>query len=520
VGRADGGRLAARRAAPPGREGETPREGGAEGGRAMTATAQPSANGAAVSDQEVRARLRRDAEAEEAVAARYRRDAAANPRDANSLNIVAGLKEANAARYRRVIEGGRGADPQTYDLALWAVQRQAPPRAGRGAGAAVPAAGDAGGYQFEVLDAARFDAKDYRVEWLVKGLAARLLPCVAGGPRKALKTSLLLDLALSLGAGAPFLGRFEVPKVCRTAFLSAESGPWALQETARRVCAAKGVRLAAADVLFGFDLPHLASPKDLEEFGDGLAGCAAEVVVLDPLYVALLCGEEARYLEASNLFDMGPLLRRVAQVCLDAGCTPVLAHHSVKRLANPNDPLDMEDLAFAGIQEFMRQWVLINRREPFDPDRPGSHRLWVGVGSSLGVSKLLAVDVEEGELLDDFGGRKWEVTVQGGGEARRSAAEQLEAERGRRQKEEARGDGSAVLVKLDELARGDEFIGYARLQAAARLSRDRMTRAVLDLVRDGVVEEGRAETWKGRNNKVKGTCHGLRRTNRTNRSTG
>jgi replicative DNA helicase len=487
----------------------------------MTAAAQLSANGAAP-DREVRAELRRMSEELEAHARRYRRDAAADPRKANDLNIVAEQNEAHAARFRRALEGGRDADPGAWDGALRHAQHRERERAGH-AGDAAP--DGAGGYRFEVLDAAHFDAKDYRVEWLVKGLAARLLPCVVGGPRKALKTSLLLELALSLGSGQPFLGKFAVPQTRRVVFLSAESGQWALQETARRICAAKGIRLADADVRFGFDLPQLSNPQHLDELAGGLANCAAEIVVIDPLYMALLAGESAKYLEASNLFDMGPLLRRVAQTCTGANCTPFLAHHSVKRLANPNDPLEMEDLAFAGIQEFMRSWLLINRREPFDPDRPGSHRLWVTAGSAIGVSRLLAVDVEEGELRDDFTGRRWEVAVQGGGAARQGAAEQKEAQRDRREKEETRGDGTTVLLKLDELAglpglaTDDGFVGYAEVRDAARLSRARMTRAVLELVRDGAIEEGRAVSRKGKNKKVEVACNGIRRTKRTKRPT-
>ena len=67
-------------------------------------------------------------------------------------------------------------------------------------------------FLFEPIDTATFFANDYRMEWLVKRLLVRGQFGVIGGASKTLKTSLSVDLAISLGSGLPFLGVFDVYK--------------------------------------------------------------------------------------------------------------------------------------------------------------------------------------------------------------------------------------------------------------------------------------------------------------------
>ena len=225
-----------------------------------------------------------------------------------------------------------------------------------------------------------------------------------------MKTSLLIDLALSLGSGTPFLGEFIVPQKRRTVVISGESGPHTIQDTARRVALAKGIDLADVDTFWDFRLPQLASAFDLAELSHGLRDRGAEVAIIEPLYLSLLAGQQG--LQATNLYDMGPLLLRVADACRNAGATPILGHHAKRgRTTGPNEPLDLDDLAFAGVAEFARQWLLLSRREAYKPDS-GLHHLWLTAGGSMGHGGLWAVDVDEGLLNDDFSGRHWRVAVQ------------------------------------------------------------------------------------------------------------
>jgi hypothetical protein len=388
----------------------------------------------------------------------------------------------------------------------------------------------AGGFTFDVLTSTEFAEADYRPEWLIKRVAVAGQPLILGGPRKALKTTLLIDLALSLGSGRPFLNFFDVPRPRRTVLLSGESGEYTIQETARRVSKSKGVDLAAADVFWGFRLPQLADAGDMGVLREGLEQHHVEVAVIDPLYLCLLVGRPD--LAASNLFDTGPLLLAAARACLAAGTTPILAHHARKNLAHPHEPMELEDLAFAGIQEAARQWILLSRREPYDPNEPGSHRLWLRAEGSVGHGGCWALDVEEGAQGDDFSGRRWDVAVRSAAEARQEMAEAGDTKKQQEASREDKADEAKLLIALDRLterhqrkaaAPGKKKKGKkaapapapafraAELETHAKVSRARTERALHRLVGLGVLEEAEAVWFSGINGSSRRTGKGYRR---------
>jgi len=272
--------------------------------------------------------------------------------------------------------------------------------------------------RFPRMTCAELDAATLEVRYLVDGLLVADQPGIIAGPKKALKTSIVIDLSLSLASGTPFLGAFSVPESIRVGLMSGESGQATIQETARRISVSKGFALGDVDGLWFCDsLPQLGSTADLAALRRFIRRDRLEVLILDPTYL-MMTGEGAE-----NMFKQGVLLRPITDLGQATGCTVLLVHHTRKNISNEFQPPELENIAWSGFQEWARQWLLIGRRERYEPGS-GEHRLWLNWGGSAGHSGLWALEVWEG-TAKDIGGRKWEVQVKQAAEARQDAQERL-----------------------------------------------------------------------------------------------
>ena len=277
-------------------------------------------------------------------------------------------------------------------------------------------------FEMNAISAAELDASNYDVTYLVDGTLVEGQPCIVAGKQKTLKTSVLVDLSVSLVVAHKFLGVFNVPEARRVGFVSCESGLGTLQETFRRVCIARGCVLSDLTGLVVSDtIPRLDDPACIAALEAFCTENELGVLILDPAYL-MLSGADA-----GNLMTMGERLAGLNRIASRTGVSVILAHHNKKtRMADGNrfDPPQLEEIAWSGFAEFARQWLLLGRRSEYE-DGTGKHDLWLRCGGSAGHSGLYGVDVSEG-LRSDHGGRHWYVEVRSADEARQDSRERQE----------------------------------------------------------------------------------------------
>lgn len=254
-------------------------------------------------------------------------------------------------------------------------------------------------------------------------------------PEKTLKTTLMVDLGVSLTTGTDFLGvpEFSVPKPVNVLMMVGETEDDDIHEMTHRIARAHG-----ADPVK--DLSRLTWTKSLPAFGNDRhiealkrlwAKNRYEVVVVDPFYLCITLGA-ARQVNHYDIMSMGPYLNRISRAAKECGVTLIGLHHTRKADRRPwSGPryTTREDISGAGFAAWMRQWLLISRLEEYEGD--GRHHIQIETGGFAHSGKYI-LDVDEGSQYAE-GGRIWDVAVEPVSESlarqKRSKAIQAQAER-------------------------------------------------------------------------------------------
>jgi hypothetical protein len=258
-------------------------------------------------------------------------------------------------------------------------------------------------FKLETID---FDEEPTPPSFFVQDVVVEGQALVIGGPEKTMKTSIAIALGIALATGTPFLGRFPVTTPVRTLLISKESGADKLKNTRQRILASLGMGEADGFLLStqqDFKVAKNTNAKDFRKWvEDRGVGC----VIIDPAYLILeTSGKEA------SMYGMGPLLNRFREMCGNA--LPVVLHHTNRALPEKTLP-QLKHLAFSGLQQWARQWILLNRASPYKPG--GVHKLVAAIGGSQGHSGHYEIEIDEGEFKDG-GLAKWEVNVRNAEEA-------------------------------------------------------------------------------------------------------
>lgn len=254
--------------------------------------------------------------------------------------------------------------------------------------------------EFAPYDIGDLFTGDFTDDFLIEGALVAKQPLLLCGPRKALKTGLLLELAVCGATGAKFLGRFNVNRRFRSLLMSGESGLGTIRNTLLAIFGAKGYSREEAieslrnDIVVVSRVPKLGNTQHENTVRQLLDHYRPDVLAIDPAYCCL------SGTNAANVFEQGAQLNDLTSLAADGGAQLILAHHAKKTRADERYQMpELGDEAFAGFSEWARQWLYVNFREAYC-DKLGLHRLWLNLGGSAGHSSRWALDVEQGPLLD------------------------------------------------------------------------------------------------------------------------
>lgn len=239
---------------------------------------------------------------------------------------------------------------------------------------------------------------DVREEWMIENMLVASQPCLIAGASKGMKTTFAIALAICLASGRN-LFNFKTVARRRVHIASAESGKATIKKTVLAIMDAFEIvddeRRELVDgnwLSFDWFVPRVSDQAFLDYYQQCLKTSGAEVAIFDPLYLSI---ENKQSSQEEN----GQQLNQLVKTILDANCLPIIVDHT--KLSSENvkqyQPLQLSDLSGAGKSNFFRQWLLLGRRERFEPAVDGvqNHRLWLTVGGSAGHAGQWALDIEE-----------------------------------------------------------------------------------------------------------------------------
>jgi hypothetical protein len=169
----------------------------------------------------------------------------------------------------------------------------------------------------------------------------------------------------------------------------------------------------------------------------------------------------------------------------------------------------------AGVAEFARQWLLLGRRSDYEPGT-GHHELWMVTGGSAGHSKSLSLDIDEGQVDDDFQGRVWNVNVEDAVDKIRDLKDQRKQFQAKKSKDEQDKKDRFILALRDY----PQGATKSKLNSACGFSGETGNRIVYLLESEGIIEECDVKTPSGTRTgyKIKQTGQGSTRLDKVRQS--
>lgn len=235
--------------------------------------------------------------------------------------------------------------------------------------------------------------QDRTFRWLARGLLCQPTYGMLGGPRKTLKTYLLLFIGLGVAAGEAVLGQFDVAEPGTVVYYVGEGGRIPMTRRLERVADAIGYNLKDLPLFLHFETEPMNSPVFQETLRRDLDELHPAAVIIDPFYA--FHGTEVK---AADLHQEGALLSSVSTPCAEAGASLLLGNHFNKTGSGRG----LDRITQAGGQEWSDTWMLVSHRT--DPDlEAGRFELLLDVGSRQWGGATWDIDLTIGRFDPDTG---------------------------------------------------------------------------------------------------------------------
>lgn len=177
---------------------------------------------------------------------------------------------------------------------------------------------------FPTSSAAALERAEPDRRWLVEGLWAEDAVGIVGGEPKCCKSFLALDVAVSVAAARPCLGRFSVPRPGRVLLFAAEDAQHVVRERLEGIAIARGTSLEEIDIaVITAPVVRLDLARDRERLTQTVAELRPRLLVLDP-FVRLHRIDE----NASG--EVAPLLAFLRELNREHDLAVLLVHHAKK----------------------------------------------------------------------------------------------------------------------------------------------------------------------------------------------
>lgn len=135
-------------------------------------------------------------------------------------------------------------------------------------------------------------AADPTRRWLVDGLWSQAAVGIIGGPPKAAKSWMALDMAVSVASNTPCLDTFDVLEPGRALLFMAEDADAAVRARVAGICCHRGLDIRGLDLhIITATSLRLDLARDRSRLSDVVAHLAPRLLILDP-FVRLHRGDE------------------------------------------------------------------------------------------------------------------------------------------------------------------------------------------------------------------------------------